>query len=128
MIIFAAFALRCVGLLSCYFGSSVEDFVRCVICIIIGVEIFSEVLVFLWRNWRVSFSLLIESSFIKQKCLEVFMYFIPMIVAAVGFSCFGFDVPKDEAVISVSEEWQCSNCKWHNYAGTIKCYYCGTAK
>ncbi|QVL55887.1 MAG: hypothetical protein KFB95_01395 [Simkaniaceae bacterium] len=56
------------------------------------------------------------------------MYFIPMIMLAVGFSCFGFDVPKDGAVISVSEEWQCSNCKLHNYAGTDKCYYCGTAK
>jgi len=80
------------------------------------------------RNWRGSFSLLIECSFIKQKCLEKFMYFIPMIMLAVGFSCFGFDVPKDGAVISVSEEWQCSNCKLHNYAGTDKCYYCGTAK
>jgi len=56
------------------------------------------------------------------------MYFIPIALAIVGFSCFGFDVPKDGAVTSVSEEWKCSNCNWHNYAGTTTCYYCGTAK
>jgi len=31
-------------------------------------------------------------------------------------------------VVPIEEEWQCSNCKLHNYEGTTKCYYCGTPK
>ncbi len=31
-------------------------------------------------------------------------------------------------VVPIAEEWKCSKCGLHNYEGTTKCYYCGTAK
>jgi len=39
-----------------------------------------------------------------------------------------FVVPKQKAVVPIASEWQCSNCKLHNYEGTKKCYFCGTSR
>jgi hypothetical protein len=39
-----------------------------------------------------------------------------------------FDVPKQKSVIPIENEWQCSKCKFHNYEGTEKCYFCGTPR
>lgn len=40
-----------------------------------------------------------------------------------AFANFSFDVLIHRAITIVVNEWQCSNCKWHSYEGTTKCYW-----
>ena len=45
-----------------------------------------------------------------------------------GFANFSFNVPVHGAITIVVNELKCSNCGWHSYEGTTKCYYCGTPR
>lgn len=43
------------------------------------------------------------------------MIFVSIITAVIGFSCLGFDLPKEEVCVPVADEWKCSSCGWHSY-------------